>query len=74
MTSHHIILILSQISIYDDKTFYCRHSNLQKIASKLQDNLDKFQQWSMFNKLSLNIDKTKKLFYIQEILTLSISI
>lgn len=54
----------SRIAIYADNTvFYLRSNNPQNTLTLVREDLLKYYDWCRFNKLSLNIGKTKSLVF-----------
>lgn len=47
----------------DDTTLYCSGENLELFLSKAEKGLQRLKNWFDFNKLSLNIDKTKYIVF-----------
>lgn len=54
-----------RILIYaDDTVLYFRHANLKLATETIQNDLDLFNDWCLFNRLSLNIKKTKLMLFV----------
>lgn len=55
-----------QILIYaDDTVLYFRHNNLQNVIEYLESDLVIYNLWCLFNRLSLNIKKTKLMLFVE---------
>lgn len=54
----------SQISIYaDDTVLYFKHNDFAHMVKQMKNDLYKYHQWCLLNKLSLNTTKTKLMLF-----------
>ena len=54
---------VSSIMFADDTNLFFSHANINEIFNTMNVELEKFNTWFMANKLSLNIEKTKYVFF-----------